>query len=177
MKKTVLGFLILAAYMTSSCASSNGKGAIESELPNALVEKIASENELKVQDVHVFPQGTLKLQSGYISAIVFEDSIKNCTIYVSAENSLNALFNGAPCEFKGAPELKISRNTEKPDILYSIKLFSPSQGAMADEIVAFYFDTAKKSYCESQSLSSWYQTGNKDMKPDLSDGRCTAEGS
>ena len=175
MKKTSLVLLALAAYMCSSCASSSSVNS-ESVLPEILLERIATENELKVQDVHVFPKGTLKIDDSYISAIVFEDSIKNCTIYVSAQDTLSALFNGAPCEFKGAPELKFSRATGQPDVLYSIKLFSPNQGAMADEVVAFYFDAGKKSYCESQSLSSWYQTGNKSIKPDLSDGKCTAEG-
>lgn len=175
MKNTSLALLALAAYMCSSCASSSFVGS-ESVLPEALLERIATENELKLQDVHVFPKGTLKINDSYISGIVFEDSIKNCTIYVSAQDTLSALFNGAPCEFKGAPELKFLRGTEQPDVLYRIKLFSPNQGAMADEVIAFYFDTENKSYCESKSLSSWYQTGNKSIKPDLSDRKCTAEG-
>jgi len=176
MKKTSLALLALATYMCSSCASSSLVSP-ESVLPEMQLQQIATENELRVQDVHVFPKGTVKIDSSYISAIIFEDTIKNCAIYVGAEGALSALFNGAPCEFKGAPELNFSRGKKQPDVLYSIKLFSPSQGAMADEVVAFYFDSEKNSYCESQSLSNWYQTGNKNMEPDLSDGRCKAEGS
>lgn len=176
MKKTSLALLALAAYMSSSCASSSLVSP-ESVLPDKHVQQIAIENESRVRDVHVFPKGTVKIDSSYISAIIFGDNIKNCTIYVGAEDALSALFNGAPCEFKGAPELSFSRGKKQPDVLYSIKLFSPSQGAMADEVVAFYFDSDKNSYCESQSLSSWYQTANKNMDPDLSDGRCKAEGS
>ncbi|MHC8405074.1 hypothetical protein [Pseudomonas sp. TMB3-21] len=176
MKKISLALLALAAYMCSSCASTSWVDS-ESVLPETLLERIATENELKVQDVYVFPEGTLKIDDSYITAIIFEDSINNCTIYVSAQDTLSALFNGAPCEFRGAPELKFLRSTERPDVLYRVKLFSPNQGAMADEVIVFYFDVEKNSYCESQSLSSWYQTGNKTIKPDLTDGKCSAEGS
>jgi hypothetical protein len=177
MKKVALALLVLASYMTSSYGSPNIPAPKEALLPDSAKERIAKENEMTLQDVHVLPKGTLAWGDNYISAVIFEDSIKNCSIYVVAQKALFPLFNGAPCEFKGAPEIKFSRDATKPDILYGVKLFLPNRGAMVDEVIAFYFDDEKQLYCESQSLASWYQTENKELKPDLSDGRCTAEGS
>ncbi|WP_248802170.1 hypothetical protein [Pseudomonas sp. MWU13-2100] len=173
MKKIALLLSIFISYMTNSYGSAPAPE--EALLPDTVKEEIAKENEMTVKSIHAFPKGTLKWGDSYISAIVFEDSIKNCSIYIFANDSLSPLFNGAPCEFKGGGEINFSRASAAPDILYRVKLFLPNRGAMVDNLIAFYFDSEKKTYCESQSLASWYETGNKTMKPDLSDGKCTAE--
>lgn len=141
-------------------------------LPVAIEKIISKENEVDVKDVHQFPEGTFKWERGYISAISFEDSIKNCSVYVFNDESLSLLFSGAPCEFSSGPQIDSSRKTSMPDILYRVKIFLPNRGAMVDEVLAFYFDSERKTYCESRFLGDWYEAGNRNVKPDISDGKC-----
>ncbi|MGE7958764.1 hypothetical protein ACQKQA_19625 [Pseudomonas sp. NPDC089530] len=143
-----------------------------SPLPGDIEKLIAKENEVDVKDVHQFPGGTLKWEGGYVSAVVFNDSIKNCAIYVSNSGSLSLLFSGAPCEFFGSPKVNTFRRASMPDILYKVKLFLPNRGAMVDEVLAFYFDDERRTYCESQLLGDWYETGNRSIEPNISDGKC-----
>jgi len=147
-----------------------------SMLPAPMVARVATDSEMTAGDVRFFPGGTVKVGGIYVSAISFVDSVKNCSIYVLSSDKAYSLFNGTPCEFSSKPAASFARGSNFPDLLFKIKLFSPSQGAMADELVAFYYDKGKSTYCESLLLSDWYVDGNKSVKPDLSDGRCLAEG-
>lgn len=175
MNRNVFVFFAVMLYVSSSYGSP-GNIIEHGLLPDTLKEKIALENEIKVQDVHAFDTGTLSWSGGYVTALVFDDTVKNCFIYVANQEGLHNLFSGAPCEFAGSPQLENLRHTEYPDILYRIRLFSPTVGAMADEVVALFFSKDNKTYCTSQSLAIWYQVGNKEISPDLSDSRCLAEG-
>ncbi|WDG81378.1 hypothetical protein PUP68_00295 [Pseudomonas chlororaphis] len=143
-----------------------------SHLPVTIEKIIAKENEVDLKDVHQFPNGTLKWEGGYISAIAFDGSTKSCAVYISNSGSLSLLFSGASCEFSGSPKVEILRKASMPDVLYKVKLFLPNRGAMVDEILAFYFDDERKTYCESQLLGDWYETGNRSIEPNISDGKC-----
>ncbi|WDG91882.1 hypothetical protein PUP49_00275 [Pseudomonas chlororaphis] len=143
-----------------------------SPLPVTIEKIIAKENEVDLKDINQFPNGTLKWEGGYISAVVFDGSTKNCAIYVSNGRSLSLLFSGTPCEFSGSPKIDTLRKASMPDVLYKVKLFLPSRGTMVDEVLAFYFDEERKTYCESQLLGDWYETGNRSIEPNVSDGKC-----
>jgi len=172
MKNMLLIFLMFFSCEGFSWGGTSLKYPEITSLPVAIEKSIAKENEVDVKDVHQLPGGTFEWEGGYISAIVFEDSIKNCSIYVFNKESLSLLFNGAPCEFSSSPEIDSSRKTSMPNILYRVKNFLPNHGVMVEEVVAFYFDTEKKTYCESRSLGGWYEAGNRKIEPDISDGKC-----
>ncbi|MBC3205969.1 hypothetical protein HU755_04170 [Pseudomonas sp. SWRI111] len=176
MKKSLLAVFIVGTCVASSQASSAGQSLEFVQIPSDLRVEIAKENEMKVDDVHSYAMGTLSWGGGFISAVTFEDSVKNCSIYVSNGKVLSSLFSGAPCEFVGKPRVESSRKVTSPDVLYDIRLFSPTSGAMADDVIALFYDLEKQTYCVSQSLGSWYQVGNKEIPADLSDGRCFSEG-
>ncbi|MDR9865926.1 MULTISPECIES: hypothetical protein [Pseudomonas] len=176
MKEFLLAVFIFSTCVANSLASSAGQSLELVQMPSDLRAGIAKENEMKDVDVHSYAMGTLSWGGGFISAVTFEDSIKNCSIYVSNGRVLSNLFSGAPCEFVGKPRVESSRKVTSPDVLYNIRLFSPTSGAMADEVIALFFDLEKHTYCVSQSLGSWYQVGNKEIPADLSDGRCFSEG-
>ncbi|WP_148050951.1 hypothetical protein [Pseudomonas fluorescens] len=176
MKEFLLAVFIFGSCVSNSLASSEGEALELVQIPGDLRSEIAKENEIKTDDVHPYAMGTLSWASGYISAVTFEDSIENCSIYVSNGSALSNLFSGAPCEFVGTPRIESSRKVNFPDVLYDVRLFSPTSGAMVDEVIALFFDLEKHTYCVSQSLGSWYQVGNKLIPADLSDGRCFSEG-
>lgn len=146
------------------------------QLPPSIVSRIASDSGMKVDDIRVYPGGNVAVGDVYVSAISFADSTASCSIYVLANGTAQSLFNGAPCTFNSRINSSYARGTEYPDLIFKIKLFLPSQGAMADEVVALYYDRNMRTYCESQSLSEWYQGGSKGITPNLADGRCVAEG-
>ncbi|AZD89296.1 hypothetical protein C4K14_6517 [Pseudomonas chlororaphis subsp. aureofaciens] len=169
--------MLLIFLMFFSCVGLSWGGAglqypEITSLPFAIEKTIAKENEVDVKDAHQLPEGTFKWEGGYISAISFEDSIKNCVVYVFNNESLSLLFSSAPCEFSSGPQIDSSRKTSMPDILYRVKIFLPNRGAMVDEVLAFYFDGERKTYCESRFLGDWYETGNRKIEPDVSDGKC-----
>ncbi|WP_143492584.1 hypothetical protein [Pseudomonas chlororaphis] len=165
-------FFLFVSYAGFSWGGADLRTPEVTPLPVAIEQIIAKENEVDVKDVHQFPEGTFKWESGYISAISFEDSIKNCSVYVFNNELLSLLFSGAPCEFSSGPQVDSSRKTSMPDILYRVKVFLPNRGAMVDEVLAFYFDGERKTYCESSFLGDWYEAGNRNIKPDISDGKC-----
>ncbi|MNI92408.1 hypothetical protein D3C73_1501990 [compost metagenome] len=64
------------------------------------------------------------------------------------------------------------RNGPLPDVVFDLEVFLPNRGAMVNHAVAFYYDVQKDAFCESQLLADWYQSGNRNLIPDLQDGRC-----
>jgi hypothetical protein len=176
MKKVYLRFFIVSLTCASGSAYSSEQEKYQSALPASMLNQIAGDNGMSAKDVHVVSGSTVKINDIYISAVVFVDSTKNCTVYVFDSGKANPLFNGAPCEFKGQPKVSYVRNGNYPDFIYKIKIFAPSLGAMTDSAVAIYYDKVKSMYCQSQALSDWYFGGNKKINPDLSDGRCKGEG-
>lgn len=144
----------------------------EQSLPVAVTAAIASENEMRITDVHPKPFGVLSRKGDFIGAVVFEDSIPNCAIYTYQSGLLDSAFAGAPCKFQGPPKLMADRNGPLPDVVFDLEVFLPNRGAMANHAVAFYYDVQKDAFCESQLLAEWYQSGNRDLFPDIQDGRC-----
>lgn len=144
----------------------------EQSLPVAVTAAIAAENEIRTTDVHPVPLGALSWKGGVIGGVVFEDSIPNCAIYSYQRGLLISAFAGAPCTFRGAPKMMDDRKGPVPDVVFELEVFLPNRGAMVNHVVAFYYDAQKGAFCESESLADWYQSGNRNLSPDLQDGRC-----
>jgi hypothetical protein len=144
----------------------------EQTLPVAVTAAIAAENEIRTTDVHPVPLGALSWKGGVIGGVVFEDSIPNCAIYSYQSGLLNSVFAGAPCTFRGPPKMMDDRKELLPDVVFELEVFLPNRGAKVNHAVAFYYDAQKDAFCESQSLADWYQSGNRNLSPDLQDGRC-----
>lgn len=172
MKKNLTFILILTLFISNRLANANSENTAGGNLPKSVLKQIAKQNNLKIRDIHTYPKGILKIEGGYIAAVIYAGPVKSCAIYVSLNDKLLQIFNGAPCEFATTPKSTFLRKKNKPDILYPIKLFSPNRGAMTDEMVALYFEMKEGSYCESKNLAGWYQTGNKNISPNISDGIC-----
>lgn len=109
-----------------------------------------------------------------MAAVVIEDPNGICAIYRYQVGQLDLPFDGVPCKFLGPPSLMSDRKTAMPDVVFAVELFVPNRGGMANHKVAFYYDAEKNAYCESQSLASWYLSGNRALAPDLQDGQCVA---
>ncbi|MFJ2364908.1 hypothetical protein ACIPIN_14645 [Pseudomonas sp. NPDC087697] len=146
---------------------------VEESPPTNMVALIASENQMLPVDIHALPDGSLSWKGGFIGAVVFEDTIKNCAIYTFERGLLNPVFADAPCEFKGPPKLMRDRGVLVPDVVYELSVFWPNRDAMVDHLVALYYDAEKDGFCESRSLADWYQSGNRNLSPNLQDGQCT----
>ena len=140
--------------------------------PKALQLKISTENEVKLKDMFFLPSGTVGFNGAYVSAIIFDESIKNCSIFIFSNGGLYGAYGGAPCEFVGAAEIDFSGGPEGPDVYYKVNVFSPGLGASVNDLVAFYYDFSKKSFCESRLLSTWKFNGKINVRPKLSDGIC-----
>jgi hypothetical protein len=103
---------------------------------------------------------------------VFEDKIKNCSVFIYSEDDLYGAYDGVPCEFIGTAEIDWSRGAVVPDIYYRVNVFSLRLGANVNDLVAFYYDSDAKRFCESKSLATWLTNGNKNIRPNLNDGIC-----
>ncbi|WPN57836.1 hypothetical protein [Pseudomonas sp. P9_31] len=169
--KNILLFLLLS-FAGSGYANAGEKLAIVTELPSVVLGAISEKNSSVVEKIRVESGGALKWGSEYLVFISPKSDEKICSVYKYSNDTLFSLFDGVPCEFKGAAEINESRNTSMPDVLYKIELYLPNRGAMADEMIALYFDEQKTTYCLSRSLSDWYQNSDKKYPPDLSDGQC-----
>lgn len=144
------------------------------DLPEEVRLKISAENEVQLEDVNLLPGGTVGFNGAYVSAVVFDDSIKNCSIFVYSNGGLYGAYGGAPCEFIGAAEIDLSDGLEVPDVYYKVNVFSSGLGASVNDLVAFYYDASTKSFCESRLLSTWRFNGKINIRPKLSDGICGA---
>ncbi|BBP73726.1 hypothetical protein PHLH6_57300 [Pseudomonas sp. Seg1] len=142
------------------------------DLPEEIRLKISAENEVQLKEIHTLPDGTVGFNGAYVSAIIFDDSITNCSIFIYSNGSLYGAYGGAPCEFIGAAEIDLSGGLDGPDVYYKVNVFSPSLGASVNDLVAFYYDSSKKSFCESRLLSTWKFNGKINARPKLSDGIC-----
>lgn len=174
MKKAVILFVL---YILNTVIAFGGGGGGSPEvvnLPEVARLKISTENEMQLEDVHFLPGGTVGFNDAYVSAVVFKDKIKNCSIFIYSGDDLYGAYDGAPCEFIGAAEIDWSRGAVVPDIYYRVKVFSLRLGANVNDLVAFYYDSGAKRFCESRSLATWRTNGKKDIRPDLSDGVCGA---
>lgn len=145
---------------------------VDQPLPAVVTAAIATENGMSLADVHPLPHGTLSWTGGVVGAVVFDDAIPNCAIYTYQRGLLNSAFENAPCKFRGMPKMMRDRKGELPDIVYELEVFLPNRGAMVNQMVAFYYDAEKDAFCESQSLAYCYQSGNRNLNPDLQDGQC-----
>jgi|SRR5471030_2052609 len=169
--KNIVIFVLL--NFTIGCyAYASEKILLTPELPKVVLGSISERNATSVDKVKIESGGALKWGGEYLVSISIKGEEKSCSVYKYASSTLFSLFNGVPCEFKGAAEINESRNTSMPDILYKIKLYLPNRGAMTDEMIALYFDEQKATYCLSSSLSDWYQNSDKKYPPDLSDEQC-----
>lgn len=174
MKKVTILF-VLYIFGTVSAFGDGGESSPEVvSLPEVARLKISTENQMQLKDVHFLPGGTVGFNGAYISAVVFEGKIKNCSIFIYSSDGLYGAYDGAPCEFKGAAEIDGSRGVVVPDIYYRVNVFSLRLGASVNDLVAFYYDSGEKKFCESRSLATWRMNGKKDIRPDLSDGVCGA---
>jgi hypothetical protein len=140
-----------------------------------MITAIESANHMSAQELRLIPNGSVSWKGSFIGAAAFEDSIGNCSIYTYQGGVLGDVFSNAPCKFKGPPKLKSDRKTALPDVVYELEVYVPNRGAMAGHIVALYFDSEKNAFCASDSLARWYESGNRNMKPDLQDGTCEGE--
>jgi hypothetical protein len=171
--KNVIAFLV--SYIFSTVAAFGGSVDDTPEavmLPEVVRLKIAKENEMQLKDVHFLSGGTVGFNGAYVSAVIFEDKIKNCSIFIYSNDEVYGAYDGAPCEFEGTAEIDGSRKSVVPDVYYKVNVFSLNLGVGVNDLVAFYFDSGKRKFCESKSLATWRANGKKDIQPDLSDGVC-----
>ncbi|UVM50273.1 hypothetical protein LOY38_28795 [Pseudomonas sp. B21-015] len=171
--KNLIAFLV--SYIFSTVAAFGGSvGDIPEAimLPEVVWLQIAKENEMQLKDVHFLSGGTVGFNGVYVSAVIFEDKIKNCSIFTYSNDEVYGAYDGAPCEFEGAAEIDGSRKSAVPDVYYKVNVFSLDLGTGVNDLVAFYFDSGKRKFCESKSLATWRANGKKDIQPDLTDGVC-----
>jgi hypothetical protein len=164
--------LLLLVFVGNSYANSGEKLTVATELPRVVLDAISERNSLGVDKIKVETGGALKWGSEYLVFVSPKSADKICSVYKYSNSALFSLFDGVPCEFKGAVEINESRSAAMPDVLYKIELFLPNRGAMVSEMIALFFDDQKSTYCLSRSLSDWYQNSDKTYPPDLSDGEC-----
>lgn len=156
-------------------ASAEPAGVSTSQaMPAAMVAALTKEHQMPAESFRSITDGVVSWSGGAIAAVVIEDPNGICAIYRYQEGQLDLPFDGVPCKFLGPPSLMSDRKTAMPDVVFAVELFVPNRGGMANHKVAFYYDAEKNAYCESQSLASWYLSGNRALAPDLQDGQCVA---
>lgn len=172
MKVVSLLFLTLTWALP---ASAEPAGVSTSQaMPAAMVAALTKENQMPAESFRSITDGVVSWSGGTMAAVVIEDPNGICAIYRYQEGQLDLPFDGVPCKFLGPPSLMSDRKTDIPDVVFAVELFVPNRGGMANHKVAFYYDAEKNAYCESQSLASWYLSGNRALAPDLQDGQCVA---
>jgi hypothetical protein len=147
---------------------------VEPSLPVAMIAAIEEENHMSAKELRLMPNGSVSWKGSVIGGAAFEDSIGNCSIFTYQVGLLNEVFVGVPCKFKGPPTLKNDRKNALPDVVYELEVFLANRGAMVNHTVAFYFDAVKNAFCASDLLAEWYQSGDRNRKPDIQDGMCAA---
>ena len=156
-------------------ASAEPAGVSTSQaMPAAMVAALTKEHQMPAESFRSITDGVVSWSGGTMAAVVIEDPNGICAIYRYQEGQLDLPFDGVPCKFLGPPSLMSDRKTAMPDVVFAVELFVPNRGGMANHKVAFYYDAEKNAYCESQSLASWYLSGNRALAPDLQDGQCVA---
>lgn len=156
-------------------ASAEPAGVSTSQaMPAAMVAALTKEHQMPAESFRSITDGVVSWSGGTMAAVVIEDPNGICAIYRYQEGQLDLPFEGVPCRFLGPPSLMSDRKTAMPDVVFAVELFVPNRGGMANHKVAFYYDAEKNAYCESQSLASWYLSGNRALAPDLQDGQCVA---
>ncbi|POA49663.1 hypothetical protein C1893_04095 [Pseudomonas sp. MPR-ANC1] len=170
----VVYLLFMALTWTLSANAALVGLSTGSTMPNNMIAAIVKESEMPADSFHSIADGVLNWSGGTIAAVVIEDPNGICAIYRYQGGQLDLPFDGVPCKFQGPPSLMSDRKTAMPDVVFAVELFVPNRGGMANHKVAFYYDSEKNAYCESQSLASWYLSGNRALAPDLQDGQCLA---
>ena len=172
MKVVSLLFLTLTWALP---ASAEPAGVSTSQaMPAAMVAALTKEHQMPAESFRSITDGVVSWSGGTIAAVVIEDPNGICAIYRYQEGQVDLPFDGVPCKFLGPPSLMSDRKTAMPDVVFAVELFVPNRGGMANHKVAFYYDAEKNAYCESQSLASWYLSGNRALAPDLQEGQCVA---
>ena len=170
----VVSLLFLALPWALSASAAPAGVSTSQAMPAAMVAALTKESEMPFDSFHSIAGGVVNWSGGTITAVVIEDPNSICAIYRYQEGQLDRPFDGVPCKFLGPPSLMSDRKTAMPDVVFAVELFVPNRGGMANHKVAFYYDAEKNAYCESQSLASWYLSGNRALAPDLQDGQCVA---
>lgn len=173
-KVKVVPLLFLALTWALSASAAPAGVSTSHTMPTAMVAALTKENQMPAESFRAIADGVVSWSGGTIAAVVIEDPHGICAIYRYQDGRLDLPFDGVPCKFLGPPTLMSDRKTALPDVVFAVELFVPNRGGMAKHKVAFYYDAERNAYCESQSLASWYLSGNRALAPDLQDGQCVA---
>lgn len=171
-KVKVVSLLFLALTWALSASAAPAGVSTSQAMPAAMIAALTKENQMPTESFRSITDGVVSWSGGTMAAVVIEDPNGICAIYRYQEGHLDLPFDGVPCKFQGPPRLMSDRKTALPDVVFAVELFVPNRGGMANHKVAFYYDSEKNAYCESQSLASWYLSGNRALAPDLQDGQC-----
>ncbi|WP_139834943.1 hypothetical protein [Pseudomonas sp. B35(2017)] len=174
MKRMATLFFVYVIGIALAYGGSRVSGPELVDLPEKIQLKISADNEVELKDVHSLPGGTVGFDDAYVSAVVFEDGIKNCSIFIYSSGGLYGAYDGAPCEFVSAAEIDRDGAGAVPDVYYKVNVFSLSLGAVVSDVVAFYYDAGTRKFCESKLLAAWKINGKKGIRPKLVDGICGA---